>query len=224
MKRQKLIERTLPDYTRNEEIVNTTSHIVGVAAGICALVLCVCFAAFHSNVFGVVSSAIYGATMVILYTFSSLYHALSPRLLAKKVMQVIDHCSIFLLIAGTYTPICLCSLREYNSALGWSLFGIVWGAAIVGITLNSIDLKAFRKFSAICYLVMGWCIIGAWKALPFMIAQGGIMLLLSGGICYTIGALFYYLLKKKRFMHSVFHIFVLAGSILHMLYIMLYIV
>ncbi len=224
MKRQKLAERSLPDYTKGEEIFNMVSHIVGGAAGITALVLCVIFAAIHKNVYGVVGSAIYGASMIILYTMSSIYHGLNPSLTAKKVFQIIDHCSIFILIAGTYTPITLCTLREYNPVLGWTLFGIVWTAAIVGITLNAIDLKSFHKFSAACYLIMGWSVLGAWKAVPYMIENGGIALLVTGGVCYTVGALFYYFLKKKRYMHSVFHLFVLAGSILHMFYIMFYII
>ncbi len=224
MKRQKLAERSLPDYTKGEEIFNMVSHIVGGAAGITALVLCVIFAAIHKNVYGVVGSAIYGASMIILYTMSSIYHGLNPSLTAKKVFQIIDHCSIFILIAGTYTPITLCTLREYNPVLGWTLFGIVWTAAIVGITLNAIDLKSFHKFSAACYLTMGWSVLGAWKAVPYMIENGGIALLVTGGVCYTVGALFYYFLKKKRYMHSVFHLFVLAGSILHMFYIMFYII
>lgn len=224
MKRQKLAERSLPDYTKGEEIFNMVSHIVGGAAGITALVLCVIFAAIHKNVYGVVGSAIYGASMIILYTMSSIYHGLNPSLTAKKVFQIIDHCSIFILIAGTYTPITLCTLREYNPVLGWTLFGIVWTAAIIGITLNAIDLKSFHKFSAACYLIMGWSVLGAWKAVPYMIENGGIALLVTGGVCYTVGALFYYFLKKKRYMHSVFHLFVLAGSILHMFYIMFYII
>ena len=224
MTRQKLNERTLPDYTRGEEIFNMVSHIVGGAVGIVALTLCVIFAAIKGNVYGVVGSAIYGASMIILYTMSSIYHGLKPELMAKKVFQVIDHCSIFLLIAGTYTPIALSSLREYNTALGWTIFGVIWGVAILGITLNSIDIKAFSKFSAICYLVMGWCIVIAWKPTAQMLTKGGIAFLLSGGICYTIGAVFYYLLKKKRYMHSVFHLFVLFGSILHMFCILLYVI
>ena len=224
MARQKLDERNLPDYTRGEEIFNMVSHIVGGAVGIVALTLCVIFAAINDNVYGVVGSAIYGASMIILYTMSSIYHGLKPELMAKKVFQVIDHCSIFLLIAGTYTPIALSALREYNTALGWTIFGVIWGVAVLGITLNSIDIRAYRKFSAICYLVMGWCIVIAWKPTAQMLTKGGIAFLLSGGICYTIGAVFYYLLKKKRYMHSVFHLFVLFGSILHMFCILLYVV
>ena len=224
MPRQKLADRSLPDYTKGEEMFNMVSHIVGGAVGITALTLCVIFAALHGNVMGVVSSAIYGASMIILYTMSSIYHGLSPKLKSKKVFQIMDHCSIFLLIAGTYTPFTLCSMREQNTALGWTIFGIIWAAAILGITLNSIDIKAYRKFSAICYLVMGWCIIVAIKPMITALGSGGMTLLVSGGICYTIGALIYYLLKKKRYMHSVFHLFVLAGSILHMFSILLYVV
>lgn len=224
MARQKLSERKLPNYTKGEEIFNMVSHIVGGATGIAAAALCVVFAALHHNVYGVISGAIYGASMIILYTISSIYHGLRPDLTAKKVFQVIDHCSIFLLIAGTYTPIALCSLREYNTALGWAVFGVIWAAAAVGITLNAIDIKAYHKFSAACYILMGWCIVLAWKPAAIMLTGGGIALLLTGGVAYTIGALFYYFLKNKRYMHSVFHLFVLAGSILHLLCILFYVI
>ena len=224
MTRQKLQDRIIPDYTKGEEIFNMVSHIVGGVVGIAAVALCVIFAAIHHNVYGVVASAIYGASMIILYTMSSIYHGLKRELKAKKVFQVIDHCSIFLLIAGTYTPLTLCSLRGYSTALGWTLFGIIWGAAILGIILNAIDINSFKKFSAVCYIIMGWCIVFAWKATVSSVAKGGILLLVWGGICYTIGAVFYYLLKKYRYMHSVFHLFVLFGSILHLLCILLYVV
>ena len=224
MKRQKLSERKLPFYTKGEEIFNMVSHIVGGAVGITAVTLCVIFAALHRNVFGVVGSAIYGASMIILYTMSSIYHGLKPELMAKKVFQVIDHCSIFLLIAGTYTPITLSSLREASPALGWTIFGIIWAAAALGITLNAIDIKKYKKFSAICYLIMGWCIVIAWKQTVAALGFGGIVLLLAGGISYTIGALFYYFFKKKRYMHSVFHLFVVFGSVLQFLSILLYVV
>lgn len=224
MTREKLSERTLPLYTRGEEIFNMVSHIAGGAVGISALVLCVVFAAIHKNAYGVVSSAVYGASMIILYTMSSVYHGLKPQLTAKKVFQIIDHCSIFLLIAGTYTPLALCSLREYSAPVGWSVFGIIWAAAILGITLNSIDIKSNRKFSAVCYLLMGWCIVFAFKPMAKMLTAGGTAFLVLGGVCYTIGAVFYYLFKKKKYMHSVFHLFVLAGSILHMFCILMYVI
>ena len=224
MKRQKLSERKLPFYTKGEEIFNMVSHIVGGAVGIAAVTLCVIFAALHNNVFGVVGSAIYGASMIILYTMSSIYHGLKPELMAKKVFQVIDHCSIFLLIAGTYTPITLSALRAASPVLGWTIFGIIWAAAALGITLNAIDIKKYKKFSAICYIIMGWCIVFAWKQTVAALGFGGIALLLAGGISYTIGALFYYFLKKKKYMHSVFHLFVVFGSILQFLAILLYVV
>lgn len=223
MKRQKLSERTLPSYTKGEEIFNMVSHIVGGGVGIAAVVLCVIFAALHRNIYGVVSGAIYGASMIILYTMSSIYHGLKPELMAKKVFQVIDHCSIFLLIAGTYTPIALSALRPENPGLGWSIFGIIWGIAALGITFNSIDIKAYKTFSAMCYLIMGWCIVFAWKPTAAALGPNGIALLLWGGISYTVGALFYYFLKKKRYMHSIFHIFVVFGSVLHLLCILLYV-
>ena len=224
MRRERLANRTLPDYTRGEEIFNMVSHIVGGAVGIIALVLCVISAAIRQNVVGIVSSAVYGASLIILYAMSSIYHGLKPELMAKRVFQVMDHCSIFLLIAGTYTPITLCALREDAPPLGWSIFGIVWGAAILGITLNSIDIRTFETFSGICYLIMGWCIVFAWKPTAIALTRGGTALLLSGGICYTIGALFYYFFSKRRYMHSVFHLFVLLGSILHLLCILFYVV
>ena len=223
MKRTKLRDRILPKYTKGEEIFNMTSHIVGGALGIVALVLCVVFAAVHGNGYGVVSGAIYAATMVILYTMSSIYHGLNPKRKAKKVFQVLDHCSIYLLIAGSYTPFALCTLREYSTALGWTIFGVIWFVAILGIILNSIDIKKFRVFSMICYLVMGWCIVFKINLLPELLGTAGFVLLLLGGLAYTIGAILYGLGKKHKYMHSVFHLFILLGSLLQFFTILLYV-
>ena len=223
MTRIKLKDRILPTYTKGEEIFNMTSHIVGAAVGIVALVLCVVFAAIHGNVYGVVSGAIYGVTMIILYTMSSIYHGLSPKRYSKRVFQVLDHCSIFLLIAGSYTPFVLCTLREYDTAAGWVIFGVIWAVAILGITLNSIDIKRYKKFSMICYLIMGWCIVVKINLLPQLLGKTGFILLLSGGIAYTVGAVLYALGKKHKYMHSVFHLFILAGSILQFFCILLYV-
>lgn len=200
-----------------------TSHIVGGVLGIVALVLCVVFAAVHGNGYGVVSGAIYGVTMVILYTMSSIYHGLNPKRKAKKVFQVLDHCSIYLLIAGSYTPFALCTLREYSTALGWTIFGVIWFVAILGIILNSIDIKKFRVFSMICYLVMGWCIVFKINLLPELLGTAGFVLLLLGGLAYTIGAILYGLGKKHKYMHSVFHLFILLGSLLQFFTILLYV-
>lgn len=223
MKKTKLRDRILPKYTKGEEIFNMTSHIVGGVLGIVALVLCVVFAAVHGNGYGVVSGAIYGVTMVILYTMSSIYHGLNPKRKAKKVFQVLDHCSIYLLIAGSYTPFALCTLREYSTALGWTIFGVIWFVAILGIILNSIDIKKFRVFSMICYLVMGWCIVFKINLLPELLGTAGFVLLLLGGLAYTIGAILYGLGKKHKYMHSVFHLFILLGSLLQFFTILLYV-
>ena len=211
-------------YSKGEEIFNMVTHIVGGALGIVATVLCIIFAAKHNNVYGVVSSSIFGASMIILYTMSSIYHGLSPNLKAKKVFQILDHCSIFLLIAGTYTPFSLCTLRQYDVATGWIIFGIVQAMAIIGIVLNAVDMKKYKTFSLICYLVMGWCILARINLLPKLLGITGFVLLLSGGIVYTIGAIIYGIGKKKKWMHSIFHIFIVIGSLLHFLCILLYVV
>ncbi len=223
MKRTKLADRILPIYTKGEEIFNMTSHIVGASFGIVALVLCVVFAAIHHNTYGVVSGAIYGTTMIILYTMSSIYHGLKPDRKAKKVFQILDHCSIFLLIAGSYTPFCLVSFREYNTALGWTIFGIIWAMAILGVVLNSIDIKKYKVFSMICYLGMGWCIIFTANLLLKLLGIQGLILLVTGGIAYSIGAVLYGIGKKKKYMHSIFHLFILLGSILQFFCILLYV-
>ena len=161
--------------------------------------------------------------MIVLYTMSSIYHGLSPKLKAKKVMQILDHCSIFLLIAGSYTPFTLCVLREDNSAVGWTIFGIIWAIAILGITLNAIDLKKYNVFSMICYLSMGWCILARVNTLPRLLGMHGFTLLVFGGIAYTVGAVLYGLGTKHKYMHSVFHLFIFLGSLLHFFCILLYV-
>jgi len=223
-KRIKLKDRLLPDYTRGEEIFNMVSHIVGGGFGVIALVTCVLKAAFNFDAYQIVSSSIYGFSMVLLYTISSVYHGLKSEM-AKKVMQVIDHCSIFVLIAGTYTPIVLTTIREAKPFLGWTIFGIVWGVSALGITLNAIDLKKYNIFSVICYLALGWCIVIPGKTAISLIPKGGFILLLAGGISYTVGAVLYAIAGAKtvRYMHSVFHIFVVIGSILQYLSILLFI-
>ena len=223
MERIKLKDRILPKYTKGEEIFNMTSHIVGAVLGIVATVLCVVFAAINGNVYGVVSGAIYGVTMIILYTMSSIYHGLSPKRYSKKVFQVLDHCSIFLLIAGSYTPFALCTIREYDTASGWIIFGVIWAVAILGIVLNSIDIKKFKIFSMICYLLMGWCIVFKIALLPKLLGTAGFVLLLLGGIAYTVGAVLYGIGKKHKYMHSIFHLFILLGSLLQFFCILLFV-
>ena len=224
MKRTKLIDRRLPDYTRGEEIFNMVSHIVGGGAGVVICALCIIKSFLNHDAYQIVGSFIYGFSMIILYTVSSVYHGLKHPI-AKKVMQVIDHCSVFILISGTYTPIALASLREYNTALGWTVFGVVWGVSALGITLNAIDLKKYSVFSIICYIAQGWCIVLTGKAALSAIGTTGFLWLLAGGISYTIGAVLYGIAGKKtvRYMHSIFHIFVVFGSVLQFFAILFYI-
>lgn len=223
MKRTKLKDRNLPNYTKGEEIMNMVSHIVGGVIGITSLVLCLIFSVKHHNGYGVAGSIVFGISMILLYTVSSVYHGLRKGT-AKKVMQVIDHCTIFVLIAGTYTPVLLCSVRTYNSSLAWSLFGVIWFFAILGIILNAIDLKKYKVFSMICYLLMGWCIVFTAPNLIPMIGKGGMLLLIFGGVSYTVGAILYLIGAKKHYFHFVFHIFVDIGSLLHFLCILLYVI
>ena len=223
MQRTNLASRTLPDYTRAEERFNMISHIVGGGMGIAATVLCVMVAALEGNVYGVVSGAIFGTSMVALYTISSVYHGLHGGT-GKKVMQILDHCTIYFLIAGTYTPFCLCTIREHDSALGWGTFGFVWALAVVGIVLNAIDLKRFQKLSMVLYLGMGWCMILTGKLIVQLLGGAGFALLVGGGVAYTVGAVFYGLGHKKRYIHSVFHLFCLVGSGLHILCILFYVI
>lgn len=224
MKRTKLSDRVLPTYTKGEEIFNMVSHIAGGALGIVATVLCIITATIHKNVYGIVSSAIYGFTLILLYSMSSIYHALKPHRTAKKVFQIFDHCSIFLLIAGTYTPIALCTIRSSSLATGWWIFGIVWAMAILGIILNSIDLKSTKKISLIAYLVMGWCIIFKFNLILETMPFGGLVFLILGGISYSLGVPFYIAGKEKKYLHSVFHLFILTGSILHFFCILFYVI
>ena len=224
IKRTPLAARSLPDYTHGEEITNMVTHIVGGALGILALVLCPIFGARHHSAWGVVSGTVFGFCLLVLYAVSSVYHGLSPRLFGKRVMQVLDHCCIFLLIAGTYTPITLCALRPYSPALGWGLFGAIWALAALGITLNAIDLKKYDKFSMACYLLMGWAVIVRIDLIYRLLGKSGFLLLLFGGIEYTTGSVLYLLGRKHRYAHSVFHVCVVLGSLLHFLCILLYVI
>lgn len=215
MRRTKLKDRQLPDYSKGEEIFNMVSHIVGGGFGVVALVTTVIYAFLKFNAYSIVSAFIYGFSMILLYTMSSIYHGLHKST-AKKVFQIIDHCTIFILIAGTYTPVTLCVIREAQPWLGWSMFGFVWAVSALGITLNAIDLKKYNVFSVICYLLLGWCVVFGGKtaiqAIPFV----GFIFLLLGGVSYTLGAVLYCIAAKSktRYIHSVFHLFVLLGSIL----------
>ena len=220
--RTKLSDRVMPVYTKGEEIFNMTSHIVGGAVGVAALVLGIVVSANHQNGYGLAGSIVYGISMIILYTMSSVYHGLRDGM-AKRVMQVLDHCTIYLLIAGTYTPILLSAMRRLDPVSSWVLLGVVWALAAVAITLTAIDLKRYSVFSMVCYIGMGWCILLRLPLLIEAVGWGGFWLILLGGVCYTIGAVLYGMGRKKKYMHSVFHLFVLAGSVLHLLAILMHV-
>ena len=197
-------------YTLGEEIFSSVTHGVGTVLAIGGTAVLLVISAIFGDALTVVSSAIFGASMIVLYCMSTLYHAISnPR--AKAFFRIMDHNTIFFLIAGTYTPITLSVLR---GALGWTLFGIVWGAAVIGITLNSIDLEKFRKPSVVCYILMGWVIIIAIHPLLNSMSLFCLWLLIAGGIFYTVGVVFY-AIKKVRYFHSIWHIFTLFGSLCH---------
>ena len=213
MKRTRLADRRLPSYSRGEEIMNMVTHIVGGALGVVALVLCVIRAAGRGNLYGVIASVIYGVSMIALYTMSSVYHGLRPGM-AKKVMQVIDHCTIYFLISGSYTPFALSAIRPVYPALGWGLFTVEWALTALAVTMTAIDLKKYNVFSKICYIGMGWAIIPFAGIVIETVTFTGFLLVLSGGIAYTIGAVLYGIGSKKPWMHSVFHIFVVLGSLL----------
>ena len=221
MKRTKLIDRLLPDYTNGEEIFNMVTHIVGGGFGVVYLVLCVVFAALKGNVWGVVSSAIYGGSGIALFTMSSVYHGLKP-VMAKKVMQVLDHCTIYFMIAGTYTPLMLSMFRKTNPVMAWIIFGVVWGMAALAITLTAIDLKKYMMVSMICYIGMGWCVIVTIVPVYHALTFWGFFWLLGGGIMYTIGAVLFSFGTKVRYIHSVFHIFVVLASLMHFFCIFFY--
>ncbi len=227
MSRTALKDRILPSYTKGEEIFNMVSHIVGGALGVAALALCVVFSFLHRDPYAVVGSFIYGFSIIILYTISSIYHGITPKAdIAKKVMQIIDHCAIFILIAGTYTPITLAAIREVNPVIGWAMFGFVWGASALGIVFNAIDIKKYKRFSIICYLVIGWCAILSLPTLIEAITFSGFLYIILGGVSYSIGAALYVIGGKKglKFMHSVFHIFVVIGTVLQFFAIFFYVI
>lgn len=222
MKRTPLRERALPDYTRGEEIFNMVTHIVGGVIAIAITVLCVIMGAHHHNAWAVVTAAIYGGAMIIMFTVSSVYHGLHENM-GKQVMRVIDHCDIYFLIAGTYTPILLAALRPEYPVLAWTVFGIEWGCCIFACALKSIDLDRFDKPTFVLYLTMGWAIIACVKPVIEVITWKGFFWILMGGISFSLGAILYALGPKVRYFHSVFHIFVIGGCLLQFFGIVFYV-
>ncbi len=206
-------------YTPREELANSLTHGLGAVLSGAGLVLLVFKSAHYGDAWHIVSTAIFSASLVLLYSASTLYHSFRSER-TKQVLQKFDHAAIFLLIAGTYTPFVLVTLR---GPWGWSLFGVVWGLAIIGVTLKFWFAGRFRLASTLIYLAMGWLVLVAIKPLLATLPAGGIKLLLAGGLCYTGGAAFY-LWKRQPYHHAVWHLFVLAGSACHWAAVFLYVV
>ena len=220
MKRTKLKDRLLPVYSRGEEIMNMVTHIVGGGLAILGCILCIWKAAGHTGA-DLAGAIVYCLSMIGVYTMSSVYHGLRTDI-SKKVMQVLDHCAIYFLIAGTYTPIMVTGFLSVFPVIGWGLLIMQWALAALAVTLTAIDLKKYKAFSMVCYICMGWGIILFMKQAMIVMSSPGFYWLLAGGIAYTIGAILFGLGKKLPWMHSVFHIFVVLGSLFQYLAIVLY--
>ena len=202
-----------------EELANAVTHGLGAALSIAGLVLLVVFASLHGDAWRVVSLSIYGATLVLLYVASTLYHGFR-RPGVKRFFQALDHSAIYLLIAGTYTPVTLVLMR---GGWGWTLFGLIWGLAVGGIVSNLLLSRRLRFLSVFFYLGMGWLVVIALKPMLRMVPTGMVVWLAVGGLCYTLGLVFY-TMKKLRFHHAVWHLLVLCGSVCHFFAMLFYVV
>ncbi len=224
MTRTPLSERVLPQYTRGEDIANMVTHIIGGAIGIAALVGVLVVSIAHKNVWGLVSGVWFAFCMIALYTVSSVYHGLRPGY-GKKVMQVIDHCTIYLLIVGTYTPVLLCGVRPQYPVAAWVVFGVEWLLVAFATTFTAIDHNRYSRLSMVCYIGMGWCIVLLTRPAIRAIGLEGFLFLLGGGVSYTVGAVLYGLGKRKHpIFHTIFHVFVDVGSILQAICIIGYVI
>ena len=218
-----LKDREFPEYTEKEEKLNSWSHIFGAA---CALVmLWVIVRATMGNPLAMTSCVVYVVSVLIMLSVSAVYHGL-PKGMPKQVMRVVDHCDIFFTIAGTYTPITLLGICPIKPVLGWTIFVIEWVLAVVGATLNAIDLKRFSKFSMACYLGMGWCVLISLKPALQALTWPGFLLILAGGVSYTIGAMLYLIGKKRKkpYRHFIFHVFVVIAVIVQFFGVLFYLV
>ena len=221
MRRMPLKDRTLPNYTWGEECLNTLSHGLGALFGVVVLVLCIVVAHQNGNTRGIIGGAIYGGSMIILYSVSATYHGLKKGI-AKQVLRIIDHCSIYFLIAGTYTPILIGQIFDYNASIAILLLIVEWGGCIGGVICSAIDVHRFRYLSMFFYLAMGWSLIVVIRPVLKIFPRPFFLWVLAGGIAYTVGAVLYGFGKKIRYFHGAFHLFVLAGSALQFVGILLY--
>ena len=208
-----------PRYAFGDELASSVLHGIGILLSIAGLATLVAYAAMLGDARAVVASAVFGSTLILCYTASTLYHAI-PGELPKRVLRTLDHIAIFLLIAGTYTPFTLIALP---GAWGWSLFGAIWALAIAGSALELGLLKHSRKLAVLLYVAMGWVGMIAFKPLSAHLETGGMVLLIAGGVAYTAGVPFY-LARRMPYHHTVWHFFVLAGSVLHYLAVLLYVI
>jgi len=214
-----IAEISRPRYSPGEEIANSVTHGVGTVLSIAGLAVLATFASLYGNAWHIVACSLFGATLVLSYTTSTLYHSIQrPR--AKRVLRMLDHSAIFLLIAGTYTPFMLVNL---NGPWGWSLFGTIWGLAVLGIAFQATMLRRWASLSTALYVAMGWVVVIAIKPLLASVAAGGMVLLVLGGAAYTAGVGFY-VWRRLPYNHMIWHIFVLAGSILHFFAVLFYVI
>ncbi len=205
-----MVEKFVPQYTPGEEIANSITHAVAMGMAIAALVVLIVAAVSEGNTWHVVSFSIFGSTLILLYLASTLYHAIPlPR--AKRILKTLDHSAIFLLIAGTYTPFMLVSLRE---TVGWTIFGVIWGLAVVGVVLKCCCVYRFKRLSLTIYLGMGWLCVLVMRDMAATLSTSSLTLLALGGMAYTLGVIFY-VWKRLPYSHAIWHLFVVAGSTLH---------
>ena len=200
---------TIPNYSLGEEIFNAISHGIGGLLSVIALIMMLLKA---KTPLAIVSVSVFGFAMIVLYVISCVYHALSKRVKGKKVLRVIDHCNVFFLVLGTYVPV---SLLGVGGWLGWTLLGVVFAFAATGISLNGVNVEKFKVSSVICHLVCGWSILFGVPALLQSIGRAGVYWLVAGGAVYTVGSILYGIGSKKKYIHSVFHIFCLIGTACH---------
>lgn len=210
---------SIPNYSLQEELINSISHGLAAALSIAGLVL-LSIKASSDGALAVTSVTIFGTTMILLYTMSCIYHGLSPRCKGKKVMRVLDHCNVFLLVFGTIIPV---SLIGIGGAQGWVCFSIVAFITIIGIVASSINIDKVKVIEVICHLINGWGVLIYTKALLNNIGSIGLLFIILGGVMYSLGAIFYGLGSKKKYVHSIFHFFCIFGTLLHFFAIYFYI-
>lgn len=219
LQRQQIL---LPDYSEKEEKINMLTHLIGAVFGVVILITALVLGLLHRNIWSVAAGAVYGISVTGLFCVSSVYHGLRPSN-QKRVMRIVDHCTIYLMICGTYTPILLVQLRPLQPVLAWVVFAVQWLLATVAVVLNTRDLQKYRVISMVLYIAMGWCIVLLLPATISAIGMRAFGWLLTGGVCYTVGAVFYGLGKKQPYLHAVFHLFVDLACLMHAVCILVYV-